>query len=227
MIAAPFFISSHEVTFEQFCEFRKEHRGLFKRQRMPRNEEPVFSVTWFDCMKFCRWLSEREGIRRDQMCYPPEDEIKEGMKLPIDFQSRTGYRLPMEKEWEYACRAGATASRFFGNDEGMLPRYGWFIENAHGHPEPHGKLLPNDFGLFDILGNIKEWCQDVYKDDLAVRAAAGNVVPPDLGAERVVRGGGFSDQARQLRAANRYPSDPTTPAYSIGFRIVKTVRIPK
>jgi formylglycine-generating enzyme required for sulfatase activity len=161
------------------------------------------------------------------MCYPPVDEIKEGFKLPENIRSLTGYRLPMEDEWECACRSGASTSRFFGNDEALLPRYGWFIKNSDGSTRPCGLLLPNDFGLFDILGNVREWCHDLYPGQAATQPRRDASSSPNLEILRVSRGGCFLDQARVLRDANRFPWDPNIDTYSIGFRIVRTAPKPK
>ena len=92
------------------------------------------------------------------------DQIKEGMQLPRDYLHRTGYRLLTEAEWEYACRAGSSTSRFFGSSEELLSEYGWYTANTFNErPWPVGQLKPNDLGLFDVYGNVWEWGQDLYK----------------------------------------------------------------
>ena len=120
-------------------------------------------MTWFAAAQYCRWLSEQEGIPEDQRCYPPIDEIKDGMGLPDGFLSRTGYRLPTEAEWEYACRAGAVTSRPYGGGDDLLDHYAWYDRNARGRAGRVGSLKPNDLGMFDMLGNAWEWCHDARR----------------------------------------------------------------
>ena len=84
------------------------------------------------------------------------------MTIPADALKRTGYRLPTEAEWEYACRAGAITSRYYGLSIDLLEQYARYQANSQDHAWPCGSLLPNDLGLFDMLGNVYEWCQDRY-----------------------------------------------------------------
>src|SRR5262249_10922069 len=127
---------------------------------------PIIAVTWYEAAQYCRWLSEQEGVAEDQMCYPSVADIekaKDGttpLKLPADYLSRTGYRLPSEAEWEYACRGGSQTSRFYGSSEEMLDQHAWYLKNAENRTWPVGQKKPNGFGFLDALGNTWDWCQE-------------------------------------------------------------------
>ena len=99
---------------------------------------------------------------KDQWCYLPNEAgaYAEGMTIPADVLERTGYRLPTEAEWEYACRAGTVTSRYYGLSIDLLDAYARYQANSKEHAWSCGSLLPNDLGLFDMLGNVFEWCQD-------------------------------------------------------------------
>src|SRR5262249_26118340 len=127
----------------------------------PADEGPMILVSWFQAAAYCNWLSKEEGLDE---CYPPLEKIGDGMQMPQGYLQRTGYRLPTEAEWEYACRAGAVTSRFYGTSEKLLGRYAWYRETTEDkRTQPGGLLKPNDLGLFDAYGNVWEWCQDVYE----------------------------------------------------------------
>jgi hypothetical protein len=213
--------SCNSLLTEKYLSFKKSER--FPNEISPALDCSINTVIWLEAAIYCRLLSEAEGIARDQMCYPPVAEIKVGMKPIPDYLSRTGYRLPTEAEWEYACRAGAVTMRPFGDDPEMLLRYAWLIDNSTGRTWPGGLLLPNDFGLFDMLGNVKEWCQESYRQtpppDGPDREDQALV---DDTAKRVARGGAYVDRAHVLRAANRYYTELKTRAFSMGFRVART-----
>src|SRR5271157_93034 len=219
-----FAIATTETTLEQFLRFRRDH--LYPKQRSPKPDGPIIQVNWHQAAQYCRWLSEQEGIPEEQMCFPPLDRIGPGMTLPADYMSRTGYRLPTEAEWEFACRAGAAACRPYGDDPRMLSYYGWFASNSNSSASPVGSLKPNDLGLFDLLGNVNEWCLDWYAP---YGPRLGGPFIEDLqtgepGKDRVTRGGTFISGNSWMRCASRNKAHPPEETYyDLGFRVARTL----
>src|SRR5262249_33992463 len=160
-IGRTFAIATREVTLAQFLRFRKDHQP--DREFVPSVDCPVNMVTWYDAAAYCNWLSEREGLPRDQWCYEPNDrgEFADGMRLVPNFLERTGYRLPTEAEWETACRSESRSHRYYGQTDDLLGRYAWYTKYSLDRwMLPVGSLKPNDLGLFDMQGNATEWTLD-------------------------------------------------------------------
>jgi formylglycine-generating enzyme required for sulfatase activity len=228
-IPRSFAVAAKEVTVRQFRAFLKANPDVFHDWRLTEmylpdvdpDDGPVLGVTWFAAAQYCRWLSKLEGVPEEQMCYPPIAEIKDGMGLPHGHLDKTGYRLPTEAEWEYACRAGALTSRPFG--DGLLERYARHDRNGFSRTGRVGSLKPNDLGLFDMLGNAWEWCHDARMP----YSAAGDPERAETvttAQQRVLRGGGFFSAAPDLRSARRIGFYPQVPFDQGGFRVARTWR---
>jgi serine/threonine protein kinase/formylglycine-generating enzyme required for sulfatase activity len=228
-IGRTFAIAAKPVTVEQFLRFREDHNYI--RQVAPTVDCPVHFITWYDAAAYCNWLSEREGIGQDQWCYEPnrQGQYSQGMKLKSNYLSLTGYRLPTEAEWEYACRAGAETSRYYGESVELLGNYGVCTDNSGGRSWPVGSLKPNDFGLFDMHGNIWCWCQERFKDyaidqDGKPIKDIEDILDVNNDEGRVSRGGCFLYSALNLRSARRSFDAPASRSSFSGFRPAKTYR---
>jgi formylglycine-generating enzyme required for sulfatase activity len=227
-IGRSFALASKPVTVAQWEQFLKERPGIrysYPKRFSPEPEGPIISVTWYEAAAYCNWLSEKEDIPRDQWCYP--EPSKEGMRPHPDYLSRTGYRLPTEAEWEYACRAGTVTSRSYGLGQELLPRHAWYSANGKDRTWPVGQKRPNDLGLFDMHGNVWNWCQDpavVYP-----RGAGGWSVEDkedirDIkdSLSRVLRGGSFINHATFVRSAHRSYDRPSGRGDALGLRPART-----
>jgi formylglycine-generating enzyme required for sulfatase activity len=229
-IPRSFAISSKPVTVRQWQQFMKERpdvRHNYTKRYSPEPDGPIISVTWFEAAQYCNWLSEKEGIPESEWCYPRHADIKEGMKPYPDYLKRKGYRLPTEAEWEYACRAETITSRYYGNTVELLPRYAWFIENSQDRTWPVGQKRPNDLGLFDMHGNVWNWCQNpgfVYPGQEGDKPVLDqeNISEVLSTINRVLRGGSFSDQPSLVRSPYRYGYRPSFRLSNYGLRLART-----
>ena len=256
VIPRSFAIATTEVTVAQFRAFLKDLKKFipedppFDPRVSPTDDSPWHGAQWFEAILYCRWLSEQEKIPENEMCFPPIPEIikslQEGkLNLSPATIAKTGYRLPSEAEWEFACRAGSSAPWFFGREAALLTDFANFLAvpaasgareaDAQRGTKPVGLLKPNDFGLFDVCGNLREWCLDAFKPYPDVeRAVAGklNVIidttfkDPEAAGDwfRVVRGGCFVDPAEWTRSAYRNAAQADQRILSTGFRVARTVR---
>ncbi|MCO6458566.1 MAG: SUMF1/EgtB/PvdO family nonheme iron enzyme [Pirellulaceae bacterium] len=218
-----FALANKEVTVEQFRRAVPtfQHEGRFA----PDDHCPQISVTWFEAAQYCNWLTQTEGLAAADCCYEVGDRTIE------IFPDRAGYRLPHEAEWEYACRAGSSGSRYYGADPWLVPHYSWSLDNLQGRSWPVGLLKPNDFGLYDMLGNAAEWCNQrimAYPSDDPLPVAGDLLMDEErvarIAEQRVVRGGSYAALAAEgLRAAARSPVAPEYRNAAIGFRVARTL----
>ena len=226
-IARIFAIAATPVTLGQYKRFA----GIYMLPTLLtfNEDRPALFTTWVDAAAYCNWLSNEEGIDPKEWCYETDPAGKTGLKVPVvklraNYLSLRGYRLPTEAEIEYATRAGAVTSRYFGETDELLPKYAWYLKNAKRQTMPVGMLKPNDFGLFDMQGNAFTWCQETYTeyprdsgDD-----KEGTLVIPIKGI-RILRGGTWASEAGQLRSAYRAPFLSTAWEPYIGFRVARTL----
>ena len=186
----PFALSKYQVTQALYFEVTQTSPSSFVGHR-----RPVEEVSWNDAVQFCNLLSEKSGLKS---CYSVSDE-------EVAFNSQAnGYRLPTDAEWEYACRAGTRDVRY-----GELGDIAWYKDNSADKTHDVGLKAPNPWGLYDMLGNVWEWCWDVYDKEV-------------YGPYRVFRGGGWADPERGCLASNRRRSHPTFAIDDLGFRIARS-----
>ncbi len=196
---SPFYLGETEVTQAQYQAVRGTNPSCFSpagdgaKQVAGQSTDqlPVENVSWLDAVRFCNALSEKDGLK-------PFYSV-DGDKVRVDDWNGLGYRLPTEAEWEYACRANSPAvTRFsFGGDAASLSGFGWNTGNSRGKTHPVGEKTRNGFGLFDMHGNVWEWCWDPYAASYYKQSAAHDPRGPDGSSYRVNRGGGWSS-ARAL-----------------------------
>jgi formylglycine-generating enzyme required for sulfatase activity len=174
--------------------------------------QPVENVSWFDAVAFCNRLSQRE---RRQPYYKIDGKT-------VTIVGGNGYRLPTEAEWEYACRAGTTTKWSFGDDESMLGFYAWYVGSSGGKTHKIGEKKPNRWGLYDMYGNVCEYCWDWQAPYEA--QSVKDPVGRSEGELRVLRGGACFYPAWSLRSAFHFGYRPGDRTDHIGLRLVRTYR---
>jgi formylglycine-generating enzyme required for sulfatase activity len=223
MVPWQFEVSAEEVTVAQYLKFKPDYEP--RLEYVPSPDCPAIFVSWFEAVAYCNWLSQLEGFGEDQWCYVAnaEGEYGEGMKMAPGFLKRAAYRLPTPEEWELACRAGTATHFYFGEDEALLSEYAWNYDNSTNRAWPVGLLKPNDLGLFDMHGNVWDWCQS--------RDAEGEMTHGGDG-KYLSRGGAFAERVQLLGLSHHrfnynlnYHPNPSHRSPGIGFRLARTRRL--
>jgi len=211
----------HRVTVSSFYMARYEVQQADFEEIMGRNPSttkgfnlPVFNVSWIEAVEYCNKLSQRDGLT-------PAYTISGsgGNRTATWNRDANGYRLPTEAEWEYACRAGTTTAYTTG--ETISNDTGWYRDNSGGKLHPSGEKPANALGLYDIHGNVLEWCWDWYGE--YSMAHQTDPVGASKGSNRVKRGGSWGAAAVYARSAYRNYNEPDYRNY-IGFRLVRSAQ---
>ncbi len=196
-ISKDYYLGVYEVTQAQYEKVMGKNPSHFQGAVVGNENAdlPVEMVTWDDAVEFCKKLSDLS------------EEKKTGRE----------YRLPTEAEWEYACRAGSKTAYSFDDEEGLLPEYGWFRRNSSDRTHTVGLLEPNAWGLYDMHGNVWEWCSDRHGE--YPKGAVSDPTGPKEGSNRVYRGGGWNGVAACCRSAYRGWYPPSDRSSDDGFRL--------
>lgn len=218
----PFYMGVHEVTQKEYRELMGNDPSQFKGDDLP-----VENVSWHDAVAYCNARSAAEGLAPAYVISGNGDERSVVWNRDAD-----GYRLPTEAEWEYACRAGTTTPFSTGenvtvdqaNYYGTYPYDGYPSGQYRSRTVPVGSFAPNQWGLYDMHGNVWEWCWDWYGP--YADGASADPTGAVSGTYRVNRGGGWNDFGRHLRSAYRAAYPPANKTFNLGFRLARNAQQP-
>ena len=196
-ISKDYYLGVYEVTQAQYEKVIGKNPSLYQGAIVGNENAdlPVENVSWHDAVEFCKKLSD----------------------LPEEKKAGRVYRLPTEAQWEYACRAGSKTAYSFDDEEGLLPEYGWFSSNSSDRTHTVGLLDPNAWGLYDMHGNVWEWCSDRHGE--YPKSAVSDPSGPKVGSIRVIRGGCWINGAANCRSAFRGRITSDVRDFHLGFRL--------
>jgi formylglycine-generating enzyme required for sulfatase activity len=222
-IGRPFYLGRCEVTQGEFAKVveRSPWKGRPDVDEDPRNAASY--VSWYDAVEFCNRLSEQEKLPV-RYSFSGVIRHRDGSieRAEVTDLGGIGYRLPTEAEWEYACRAGTKTAWHCGPDDSRLAEYAWFGEmRGAGHPRPGAMKKPNTFGLFDMHGNVYEWCWNRHAPDRASPTSNDPVGRAGGDAARTVRGGSWRSNPEHHRSGYSSANKPTLRYDTLGFRIAR------
>ena len=214
-----FYICKYQVTQVEYEKVTySSNPSYFKGD----NKRPVEQVSWFDAIKFCNLLNEKLG-------FPPTYDEKGNLldasgKIATDITKVRNFRLPTEAEWEFAARGGNKSKEYEYSGSNNIKDVAWFANNSGKKTHPVGILKPNELGLYDMSGNVWEWCHDWYNpeyfDMCKAKGIVQNPVGPDKGSNRVLRGGAWYNDAIDCRVTLRNSFAPDSFYNRFGFRLV-------
>jgi formylglycine-generating enzyme required for sulfatase activity len=214
-----FYIGKYEVTFDEYDAFcNATGRSKAHDRGWGRGSRPVINVSWWDAIAYCNWLSEKEKLPK---AYDNNGNLldKDG-RVTTDPSKVVGYRFPTEAEWEYAARGGNKSKGYKYSGSDNIDEVAWYWDNSGLRTQEVGKKAPNELGIYDMSGNVWEWCSDWYG---SYSSSAQTNPYNNSGSDRVFRGGSWGSSATYVRVAFRDGSSPTNSLGNLGFRIARTV----
>jgi formylglycine-generating enzyme required for sulfatase activity len=216
-----YYIGKYEVTFDEYDLFCEDTgRNKPSDQGWGRWRHPVINVDWHDAVEYCNWLSKKDNL---PIAYDHNGNFldKYGRRTN-DVTQVVGYRLPTETEWEYAARGGKYSTGYIYAGHDNVKEVAWYDDNSGGHTHEVGTKEPNELGIYDMSGNVYEWCQDWYDRDYYEISPDTNPYNYKKGSSRVLRGGSWDSITYSVRVANRGSFSPGYADNSRGFRVCRT-----
>jgi len=209
-----FYMAKYEVLYEDFSSF-----CTFAGFNYATSDKgfPAVNVTWENAIMYCNWLSGNEGLEHVYAI------TREGDKFLVKCNfTANGYRLPTEAEWEYAAKGGIRNKGFNFSGSNSPANVAWFNETAKGLPQKLGELEPNEIGLYDMSGNVAEWCWDNYSVDYYKKSPALNPTGPETSLTKVIKGGNRKNLSDLVKVSRRFYLTPKEKDLYTGFRIVRS-----
>lgn len=211
-----FYLAKTETTFDEYDKYCLDtKKDTVYSCHWGRGKQAMVMVSWFDAVHYCNWLSEKEKLSK---CYLIDEK-----NLTVQFlDTAKGYRLPTEAEWEFAARGGnnSKGTTYAGSND--INAVGWYAANSEQKAHPVAQKAPNELGLFDMTGNVWEWCWDIYDWNYYKASPQDDPKGPATGPYRVMRGGAWYNEPKYARVFTRQNHHIGFKQTSVGFRVART-----